>query len=89
MLMVVKRNGRAVRALRIRCPEERSANDNVPQKLGVTLGTSGMVSGAAGWGKRYAIPKSSTLGRRERKLKRIAGSSVQNRRLNARNDLPK
>ena len=89
MLMVVKRKGSAARALRIRCPEARSANDNVPQKLGVTFGTSGMVSGVAGCGKRYAISKSWTFGRRERKLKSAAGSSVQNRRLNARNDLPK
>lgn len=89
MLMAVKCNGRAARALRIRCPGARSANDNVPQKLGVTFGTSGIVSSEVEWGKRYAISRSWTFGRRERKSKRVAGSSVQNRRLNARNELPK
>ena len=88
MLMEVKRNGSTARALRIRCPEARSANDNFPQKLGVTFGTSGMVLGVAGCGKRY-VSKSWTSGRRERKLKSAAGSSVQNHRLNVRNDLPK
>ena len=73
----------------MRCPELRSANDNVPRKLGVTPGTSGMVSSATGGGQRNAISKSSTFGRRERKSKRITGSNVQNRRLNARNELPK
>lgn len=87
--MVEKCRGKVARVLRIICPELRSANDNVPQKLGVTPGASGMVSGVTGGGWSCAISKSSTFGRRERKAKKTAGSNVQNRRLNVRNDLPK
>ena len=87
--MVVKRSGGAARARRRRWPEERSANDNVPPKSGVAFGTSWTVSGVAEWGKRYAISKSWTCGRTERKSKKVVGSNVQNRRLNLRNDLPK
>lgn len=76
-------------ALRIGCPESRSPNVNVPQKLGVASGTSGIVPGMLDHGKRYAISKSWTFGRREKRSKRVIGSNVQNRRLNARSDLPK
>ena len=88
-LMVVKCSGRTARALRIRCSEFRSFNHNVPRKLGVTSGASGMVSGVPWWGMRYEIIKSWTFGRRERRSKRITGSSSQNRRFNKRNDWPK
>ena len=35
------------------------------------------------------MSKSWTFGKSEKKLKRVAGSNVQDSRLNARNDLPK
>ena len=64
-------------------------NDNVPRKPGVASGMFGIVASVFRSRQGRTMSKSSTFGRRERKSKRIVRSSVQNCKLNVRNDLLK
>ena len=84
--MVEKCRGKVARALTMECPELRSDKEKVPRKLGVTVGTSGMISRVKGGEEGDAISRSSTFGRRERKSNKTAGVNEQNRKLNTRND---